>query len=52
MRKLNEDQRNLKMERDTYHEEIERLRLQMDPSSLTLSDIQKRIHDLDPSMFR
>ncbi len=24
----------------------------MDPSNLTLSDIQKRIHDIDPSLFR
>ena len=44
--------RGLKVDRDTYSEEIERLRLQMDPSNLTLAEIQRRIHDIDPSMFR
>ena len=24
----------------------------MDPSTLSLADIQKKIHDIDPSMFR
>ena len=47
-----EENRSLKVERDTYSEEIERLRLQLDPNALSLQDIQKRIHDLDPSMFR
>lgn len=51
-RKLTEENRNLKMERDTYQDEIERLRLQMDPSNLSLAEIQRRIHDLDPSRFR
>ena len=31
--------RGLKVDRDTYSEEIERLRLQMDPSNLTLAEI-------------
>eukprot|EP00347_Sterkiella_histriomuscorum_P001912 403370193 len=52
MNKLQEENRNIRMERDTYQEEIERLRLQMDPSNLSLAEIQRRIHDLDPSMFR
>jgi protein fantom len=40
------------VDRETYSEEIERLRMQVDPSTLSLADIQKKIHDLDPSMFR
>ncbi len=52
IRKCNEEGRSLKIDRDTYHDEIERLRLQMDPSNLTLADIQKKIHDIDPSSFR
>jgi len=51
-RKLTEENRGLKLERDTYHEELERMRVQMDPSNLTLAEIQRRIHDLDPSLFR
>ena len=51
-KKLTEENRGLKLERDTYHEELERMRVQMDPSNLTLAEIQRRIHDLDPSMFR
>lgn len=51
-RNLNEDMRNLKVERDTFQEEIERLRIQLDPNSLSLADIQKKIHELDPSLFR
>ena len=47
-----DDMRNLKVERDTFQEEIERLRIQMDPNSLSLADIQKKIHELDPSLFR
>jgi hypothetical protein len=26
--------------------------MQMDPSTLSLADIQKKLHELDPSMFR
>jgi len=26
--------------------------MQLDPSTLSLGDIQKKIHDLDPSLFR
>lgn len=51
-RNLNDEHRNLKGERDTYQEEIERLRIQLDPNSLSLADIQKKIHELDPSLFR
>lgn len=42
----------MRVDRDTYSEEIERLRMQLDPNSLSLGDIQKKIHDLDPSLFR
>ena len=52
IRDLNEEHRSIKAERDAYNEEIERLRMQMDPSSLSLADIQKKIHELDPSKFR
>jgi len=52
MRQLNEEQRNTKIERETYNDEIERLRNQIDPSAMSLADIQKKIHDLDPSLFR
>ena len=38
-RALNDDLRNLKVERDTFQEEIERLRIQLDPNSLSLADI-------------
>ena len=49
---LIEEQRNVKQEKDQYDEEIERLKMQLDPSTLSLGDIQKKIHDLDPSLFR
>jgi len=26
--------------------------MQLDPNAMSLADIQKKIHDLDPSMFR
>ena len=42
----------MRTERDAYNEEIERIRMQMDPSTLSLGDIQKKLHELDPSMFR
>jgi hypothetical protein len=49
---LIEEQRKVKQEKDHYDEEIERLKMQLDPSTLSLGDIQKKIHDLDPSLFR
>jgi uncharacterized coiled-coil DUF342 family protein len=52
IRELNEETREVRTERDAYNEEIERLRMQMDPSTLSLGDIQKKLHELDPSMFR
>jgi len=35
-----------------YKEENERLQMQLDPNPLSLPDIQKKIYELDPSMFR
>jgi uncharacterized coiled-coil DUF342 family protein len=52
LREINEETRQVRGERDAYNEEIERLRMQMDPSTLSLADIQKKLHELDPSMFR
>ena len=52
IRELNEETREVRTERDAYNEEIERLRMQTDPSTLSLGDIQKKLHELDPSMFR
>jgi uncharacterized coiled-coil DUF342 family protein len=52
LREINEETRQVRSERDAYNEEIERLRMQMDPSTLSLADIQKKLHELDPSMFR
>ncbi|CDW86689.1 protein fantom [Stylonychia lemnae] len=52
IRKLKEEEKNLKIDRDIYQDEIDRMRMQMDPSNLSLAEIQRRIHELDPSMFR
>jgi chromosome segregation ATPase len=52
IRELNEETRQVRGERDAYNEEIERLKMQMDPSTLSLADIQRKLHELDPSKFR
>ncbi len=52
IRELHEEQRQVRSERDAYNEEIERLKMQMDPSTLSLADIQRKLHELDPSKFR
>jgi hypothetical protein len=42
----------VKAEKDLAVEELERLRNQLDPNAMSLADIQRKIHDLDPSLFR
>ncbi len=46
------EQKQLREERNLFKDEIDRLNLQMDPSQMSLADIQKKIFELDPSLFR
>lgn len=52
LRELNEEQRNVAADKDAYKEEIDRLDMQLDPTALSMADIQRKLHDLDPSKFR
>ena len=52
IKQLSEEHKAIKVDREVFTEEIDKLRNQVDPSSMSLADIQKKIHDLDPSMFR
>ncbi len=52
LREVNEETRQIKGEKDNYADELSRLQTQMDPSTMSLVDIQKKIQELDPSLFR
>jgi chromosome segregation ATPase len=52
IRSLNEEQKDIKRELESYNDEVGKLRTHYDPNALSLQDIQKRIHEIDPSMFR
>jgi hypothetical protein len=39
-------------ERDQYQDEIAKMKAHMDPSSLTLNDVMKKLNKEDPSRFR
>ncbi len=52
LRELNEEQRSVLADKEAYKEEIDRLEMQMDPTALSMADIQRKLHDLDPSKFR
>ena len=52
LKALQDDMKEVKSERELANEEIDRLKNQFDPTSMSLGDIQKKIHDLDPSLFR
>jgi chromosome segregation ATPase len=52
LKSLNTELKEVRGERELANEEIDRLKNQLDPNAMSLADIQKKIHDLDPSMFR
>lgn len=44
--------RQISGEKDNYTSEISRLQTQLDPNTMSMVDIQKKIQELDPSLFR
>ena len=46
------DHKKASAERDRYAEEVSKMKAHMDPSSLTLSDVMKKLQTEDPARFR
>jgi hypothetical protein len=49
---MESDLKKVQIDRDRFTEEITKMKAHMDPSSLTLSDVMKKLQVEDPAKFR
>ena len=52
MKLVNTQIQHLSTQKNKYEDEISKMNAHMDPSSLTLNDVMKKLRNEDPSSFR
>jgi len=52
MRKVEEELERVESEKDKMQDDIMKINMHMDPTSLTLNDVMKKLKQEDPSRFR